>query len=222
MEIDLNLVISSRIYREVITEYLRSDPSICIRQSFDSLNCAMQDLENIRADVIVVDSPLDDLLPSIQRLKQIQHDPKIILMAFSFDDSTVHDCIAAGVEGFICSNDGMQDLKNCIFAINSGHLCYPSAFSRILTTGIRQQAASMPAVTEQAIDLTARQTSVLQLIASGFSNKEIARKLNIQTATVKNHVHQILERLKVKNRCAAASVYRRHGGRSSLESMQIG
>lgn len=80
----------------------------------------------------------------------------------------------------------------------------------------------MPAVTEQAIDLTARQTRVLQLIASGFSNKEIARKLNIQTATVKNHVHQILERLKVKNRCAAASVYRRHGGRSSLESMQIG
>ena len=61
--------------------------------------------------------------------------------------------------------------------------------------------------------LTKQQVNVLQLLESGISNKEIARKLHIETATVKNHVHHILQKLEVSSRGEAAAIYRRlYGG----------
>lgn len=215
-DIQLNLIIGSRIYRENIAQYFKIDSCVFVERMFSSAAQALRQFNETWSGVIVLDSHLDNLLPAIQQIKQSQPELKIVLLVLDFESVDLSDCVAAGVEGLITNNDSIEDLKNCIVAVHSGHVCYPAEVARSLVDGQPHPHAFVVKGGMLEVNLTSRQTKVLQLIENGFSNKEIARKLNIQPATVKNHVHQILERLNVKSRCEAASVYRRVANHVSL------
>ena len=82
--------------------------------------------------------------------------------------------------------------------------------SRVAKILLDQESFQQDMITPQNDSpLTKQQVNVLQLLESGISNKEIARRLHIETATVKNHVHHILQKLQVHSRGEAAAVYRR-------------
>jgi DNA-binding CsgD family transcriptional regulator len=86
---------------------------------------------------------------------------------------------------------------------------------RVAAIAGKGESASMP-------DLTRRQARVFALITDGLSNKEIARALGIEVATVKNHVHQLLRKLNVTRRSAAATVARRQGVGGNVQRVVFG
>ncbi len=138
----------------------------------------------------------------------------------SLDD--LRRCIdAAMVDGFWCSNRVAELLltdtvemvpstkppTNALLHQQSSYSASAQILSRPLS---KLQVRSTTAETNDiVVSLTRQQVNVLQFIESGLSNKEIARNLNIETATVKNHVHQILRKLRVSTRGEAAATYRR-------------
>ncbi|WP_175574272.1 LuxR C-terminal-related transcriptional regulator [Teredinibacter haidensis] len=221
MDIHLDLVIKNRLYRESLAGYLNAlDEGVnmqipvfsaslvqTLNANGERYKLEKNILEEYGADIILIDSQLDDSFTLVSRLKALVAELKIILFVPSYSESVICDCITSGVEGVISANDSVDDLRHCIFTVFAGRLYYPAYTARLLNQGYRSSTGG--ATFNADIKLTERQKHVVQLIENGFSNKEIARELDIQLSTVKNHVHQILDRLKVKSRCEAAALYRR-------------
>lgn len=206
MDIHLSIVIKSRIYLEGIAEYFNHACShFIVSSKEDSAVKAIGKIESHPPNVLVIDSSIEDFFLVIEHVKQNFPSVKVIALAFKEENSFLRQCVSCGVEGIVTEDDSLQELKNCISTVLKGRLSYPSE----ITYHFVPCASNKNGVKNYGSQLTSRQTKVLGLIVEGYSNKEIARKLGIQLATVKNHVHQILDRLNAKNRCEAAAVYRR-------------
>lgn len=109
----------------------------------------------------------------------------------------------AGVVGFIDGDAALDDLVAAVARAQRGEATCPPAIIMMLLQRIAALANRSP-VAPQAV-LTSRERQIVQLIAEGLSNKEIARRLSIEVATVKNHVHNILEKLQVNRRSDAVA-----------------
>lgn len=218
MDIRLSLIIESKIYRDGISNYLNSNSGMSVINSFSSSTQAIRTIDQCAADIVIIDGNASDALLLVNTIKETHPLIKIVLLIFSCEISLPGEYIAMGVEGIVTNSDGMDDLKNCISTVYSGHLCYPQEISNLFS-GNFSKPSSLGNFTYRGREvLTHRQTIVMQLITIGFSNKEIARRLNIELSTVKNHVHQILGRMQVKSRSEAAAQYRVNPHQSHLSS----
>jgi DNA-binding NarL/FixJ family response regulator len=116
-------------------------------------------------------------------------------------------CAEAGVAGFVPRDASVEGLKSVLQAATEGHvLCSP----RVTAVIVRRVAGLANSRFPDAgqFSLTRRESEIVGLIDAGLSNKEIAAQLNIETATVKNHVHSLLEKLRVRRRAEAAAIVR--------------
>jgi len=208
MDIQLSLIIESKIYRESITHYLNSENGISVTHSFNCASQTIRSIDHCDSDIVVIDGSIKDALLLVNTIKDTHIHMNIILLINAFDVSFPGKCIALGAEGIVTNSDGLGDLKACIETVHSGHLSYPREMSNLFQGKVSRLARSERLIAGERPVLTRRQSIVMQLIASGLSNKEIARKLNIELSTVKNHVHQILERLQVKSRLEASAQFR--------------
>jgi two-component system response regulator NreC len=110
------------------------------------------------------------------------------------------NCIEAGAKGYVLKGASLEELKAAIYSVfREETFCSPRMayllFSRIAELALIRRTRPRP-----ASSLTAREAEILCLIAEGLSNKEIAQQLYLSLYTVKNHVHNILEKLPVNNR----------------------
>ena len=136
--------------------------------------------------------------------RQAQPDIKVIAIAIADVEQEVFDCAEAGVSGFLSRNASIQDVLTAIHcAVRNELVCSPRIaallFSRLATK------ASKRSDERDNESLTRREHEIASLITRGLSNKEIARELRIQNATVKNHIHSILGKLRVRRRGQVAA-----------------
>ena len=118
----------------------------------------------------------------------------------------VFEFVKAGVSGFILKDAGIDEFLNTIRSVYQGTKVLPlhltgSLFSQIVEHAISR--TSHTAVAE-AVRMTKRERQVIELIADGATNKEIAQQLHLSTYTVKSHVHNILEKLALNTRVQIA------------------
>lgn len=208
MRIQVNLVISSRIYREGIADYFKCSNDFVMCGLYSNAAQVIARLTRMPSDVVLVDSMVQPLLPLVQAIKQLCQPTKVVVMVVQYESQLLSDCVAAGVEGVVTCDDGLEQLCSCLQNVHAGRICYPAALARLLLSGSALAEKAATYYSGPASALTSRQRGIMQLLEAGLSNKEIARQLGIELATVKNHVHQILARLKVKNRCEAAALCR--------------
>jgi len=133
-------------------------------------------------------------------LRQIgEHFPTTACIIISGDehDGIAHQAVAAGASGFIPKSFTADEMLSAIEDVLNGNIFVP--------------AAATPALQTASGGLTLRQLEVVTMLARGFSNKEIARELNLAERTVKAHVTAVLDALKVKNRTQAAIAAQQQG-----------
>jgi DNA-binding NarL/FixJ family response regulator len=131
-------------------------------------------------------------------------DACVIALSVEETDEELIACAEAGVAGFVRRDAAFDELTTTISSVVRGELpCSPQT-AAILLRRIAQLAAERRRVTVTA-RLTPREREIVRLIDDGLSNKEIAGRLHIELATVKNHVHNILEKLQVHGRLEAAA-----------------
>ena len=126
-------------------------------------------------------------------------------VAFAVGDSEreILACVDAGVAGYVSRDASTDDLVAAIESVARGDLPVPPRIAAALfrrLTVLRQSEREAPSQT-----LTARERQILLLINEGLSNKEIAARLSIEVATVKNHVHSVLTKMHVTTRGQAAA-----------------
>lgn len=163
------------------------------------------------ADVFVVDMAVPWALEALNVIKL--ESPQARAIAFGVDDDldAILGCAEAGAAGYLTVNASADDLVNAVTRVLADELVCPPRVAALL---FRQIAGGTRGrLCGRGTVLTLREREVFHCIKQGLSNKQIASKLHIAEATVKNHIHHLLGKLQVETRSQAAA-QRLHHSRS--------
>jgi DNA-binding NarL/FixJ family response regulator len=216
------LIVSDvRLYREALEWRLAQSERVTVVGTADRASAATALAATLSPDVVIVDRAMPDAM-TIARVVNANGRAKVVAFAIADVDNAVIECAEAGLAGYVTRDGTVDDLIDSVErAVRGEVLCSPRAaatlFKRLATLSAEVVPVAVPpAVADGRIgarpareaDLTQREHEIAVLIERGLSNKEIARELAIGTATVKNHVHNILEKLEVSRRGEAAATMR--------------
>ena len=208
-QIRLFVVSGVRLVREGLARSVqtrrRSDMAVVGCAGFAEAETAI--LSDPRPDVILVDLANHDGMAAAQTLRSLS--PTAKLIAFSVTDTVegVFSCAAAGFSGYVPREAGVDDLLRAVRAVRDGQMTCSPHIAAALFNQVANGLQPPKSATGGSL-LTARERQVLTLSDEGWSNKEIGRRLQISPATVKNHIHNILQKLNVERRGQAAALIR--------------
>lgn len=197
------IVSDVRLYREGLARALAAQPEVEVAE-----NMAEEVLLNLgsQPDIVLADS----VIVRTTELAARAADNGVRVVAFAVaeeDEDEVLACARVGVAGFVERNATMEELLTTLRTASQGEVHCSPRIARLLVRRVAALTApgSQPG---ESLPLTRRQQDIVALIERGLSNKEIATRLGIEVATVKNHVHYVLRKLRVNRRGEAAAVAR--------------
>ena len=171
-------------------------------------------------DVVLLDvrMPIMDGVATTQEITQNFPEIKVLILTTFDDDEYISQAMNYGAKGYLLKESPPEDLAMAIRVVNKGNTYMGSGLlEKILhrshSTSAKpnppQASNSIPDLSLQLTELTPREREVLNLIAQGANNREIAQKLYISDKTVKNHVTSILSKLNLRDRTQAALLVNR-------------
>jgi DNA-binding NarL/FixJ family response regulator len=194
------------LFREGVTRSLSEIDGFEIVAEGSSKDDALRIAENLHPDVMLMDISMPggglSAIPLILEIAPLQ---KIVMLTVSEASDDVTAALNGGARGYVLKGIGSRALADVIRAVASGESYVAPTLSAKLLSSRSQAAANQ---FELVASLTMREQEVLRLVASGMSNKLVARKLDLQEKTVKHHMTQIMTKLGVTNRTEAAMVLR--------------
>jgi NarL family two-component system response regulator LiaR len=199
------------IVRKGIRALLATEAGIEVVAEAEDGREAISHAECTRPDVILMDlmMPNIDGLEATRRILADQPEAKILVLTSFAGDDKLFPAIKAGAHGYLLKDSGPKDLAQAIRQVYHGESSlHPSVARRVL------QRLSHPEPDNDL--LTGREIEVLQLLARGHSNREIADILSISEATVRTHVSNLLAKLELGSRTQAA-LYALREGLASLD-----
>lgn len=183
---------------------LKKEADISVVAAFDDTDFSTEKVEEFKPDVILLDIGLTnkDSLELVKILKSEYKDLSIIIMDLLPIQEDIIRFIEIGVAGFILKDATLNELTNTIRTVASGEKVLPSIlagslFSQIMEYGVKEMGHKKMI---QSVRMTNREREIVDLIAQGLANKEIANQLNLSVYTVKSHVHNILEKMALNSR----------------------
>ncbi len=198
------IVADTRLYREGLAQVLSRDSRICVAATVARRDEALASLPDLQADVVLVDMAMPESLGALRAIVERVPDGRVIAIGVLEDDDEVLSCAEVGAAGYVPREASLDDLVTVIESVARGEaICSPR-----VTASLLRRVAALAAGNGGGLpraQLTSREREIVGLIDRGLSNKEIARDLGIEVATVKNHVHNILEKLQVHRRGEAAA-----------------
>ncbi len=182
-----------------------TDPDVRVVAEADDGTEAVEAALRTRPDVALMDirMPGMDGLEATRRIITAPSPPRVLMLT-TFDlDEYVFDALTAGASGFLHKDVAPEQLLAGIRIIAQGDsLLSPSVTRRLIESFVRdgQQTRPPPPVLDE---LTPRELEILQLVARGLSNSEIAKQLVVSTTTIKTHVARVLMKLALRDRIQA-------------------
>jgi DNA-binding NarL/FixJ family response regulator len=198
------IVAEIRLYREGLAEMLEDEPEIEVVATAAGADEAVRMLREQQPDIVLLDVAIPENAWLVRGLVAAVPGTRVVALAVPEAEQDVLRWAEAGVAGYVTREASVEDVVAAVQAVARGEvLCSPrmvaTLFQRIATLALERSPASIEA------RLTTRELEILDLIDQGLSNKEIARRLTIEISTVKNHVHNILDKLNVSRRAEAAA-----------------
>ena len=195
-----------RLLCDGLTDALGRSSAITVVASAGDADRARAAVSDLGPDVVLIDIEMPDSLRLVRTVAGGTHSPKIVAFAVSEADDALVRYIEAGIDGYVTRDGSLNDVVATVESVGRGETIVSpklaaSLFQRLASQRIREETTPSLATSV----LTAREREILALVEQGMANKEIARRLGIELATVKNHVHHVLEKLKVTRRGQAAA-----------------
>jgi two-component system, NarL family, nitrate/nitrite response regulator NarL len=196
------IAVAVRLYREGLASTLRASDRLMVQAVAGTSLETHLAVARCQPDVAIVDVSLDDVVTLMRRLKAECSRTRILAFAVREEIAAILDYAEAGADGFVTANGSIAELNEAIERTAAGELlCSPRIAAQLLRRAAHH--GGLNPVDPLRSRLTSREQQVLGLIQQGQSNKEIGSALNIAEATVKNHVHRVLEKLHVATRAQA-------------------
>jgi two-component system response regulator NreC len=198
------------IFRSGLNMLLSSEPDINVIGEAEDGQSAIQLAKELNPDVILMDIGMPELngIEATERIKLETPDINILVLTMHRSDEYFFKMLEAGASGYILKGAETSELINAVRSVAKGEVfLYPSMAGRLVKEYLSQSAASKIS----SAKLTKREREILQLIAEGFTNKEIAKKLVLSPSTVHSHRTNLLHKLNLNSRHELVQYAREHG-----------
>lgn len=191
-----------RLYREAITAFLQdNDPA---RRHYLAIGPdELYTLAEMAPSVVLLDLSSHETLQLLPSISQHAPDARVVAFGLSMNYQEIVACAQHGVAAYVLAEATVAELVRTIDEIRAGPASLPPSVAAIL---LRELASGRSAAALTM--LTRRELELVRYVQMGLTNKEIAKRLGLQVATVKNHMHSILQKLHVHRRDEAASALR--------------
>ena len=209
--ITVAIIEDNRLVREGMTDMLNELPDVKVVLAATSLESAM--LRDTNPRVVLLDVGLQDKnsLRLAETVKKEMADARVIVMDLMPMHEEIAEFVNAGVAGFILKDATFEDFVGTIRSVAEGARVLPAVMTGTLFSQIARVAVSRGREAAlESVRMTQREREVIALIAVGLSNKEIAKRLNIATDTVKSHVRNVMEKLALHSRLQIAAYAHSH------------
>lgn len=190
------------LYREGLSASLARDGRLEVAAALTEAD-AGHSLAAFNIDAVLIDASMEPSLEVTRRLRAAHPHLRLVGFGLSGAASDMVACAEAGIAAFVDRESSVDDLVEAVQRAMRGELSCSPRVAAMLCDRLALLAGARNGFDDQ---LTRREREVADLIAQGLSNKEIAKDLRIGPATVKNHVHNILDKLKVRRRAAIAGI----------------
>ena len=208
--INLLLVNETRLMGNVIAAALEGESDIHVVACTTNIDEAMQIVREQNVDVALVSTRLPDqgALKLTSIITEFKPSTKVLALGLTEEKQHVLRYVEAGATGYILKDDSLEGMIETIRAAQDGKVFVSpqiaAAIMERLATLARLFSDVETSITDTT-ELTARELEVLKLVGEGQTNQQIADHLVIEVGTVKNHVHNILDKLHVSSRGEAAA-----------------
>lgn len=197
-----------RLYREGLADLL-ARAGIEVAGTGVDLDMCRAALSATQPDIVLVDVAGEDDVAAIRRFVTALPGTAVVTFGLSGSSNSVLACAEAGARGYVTRDQSGEELVEALESVARDEaLCSPEIAAALIK---RVAALATSAPGDEDVHLTRREFEIASLVEKGLSNKEIAQRLVIEVATVKSHVHNILEKLKATRRADAAAWVRVHG-----------
>ncbi len=224
MDIPIRLLIvdDHTLFREGVKALLSVTPDIVVvGEASDGLS-ALQQFQSLQPNVVLMDIQMPEFSGIEATRAILESDPQagIIMVTMLEDDASVFAAMRAGARGYVLKGANPHEMLAVIRAVAEGQALFGPAIATRITSffhEIRSDQAHLIKESKENAgddnfdDLSVRERDVLELIAAGYNNSEIAQKLVISPKTVRNHITSIFSKLQVADRAHAIRRARNKG-----------
>jgi two-component system nitrate/nitrite response regulator NarL len=203
-----------RVYREGVSRLVATEDALELTGAARTAESSTGLCGGAQPDVVLLDASQTADVAFARAIASAAGEAHVVALVAPDKEVDLLDWAGAGVSGFLSTEASPHQLVEVLRRAARGESpCSPDVADAFLTRAREQRAGTR----NFAGSLTTREAQIAELVAEGLSNKAIAARLSIELATVKNHVHRILEKLSVHSRGEAAAKLRQTGGGRGVE-----
>lgn len=187
--------------RRSLEHIIRQSPDCLLLETFSNAEDALVRLPELQPDIVIMDINLPGMT-GIDCLRQTRSKcPKTQFMMFTIyeDSEQVFEALEAGASGYLLKNTKPEKIIAAVKELQDGGAPMTAGIARRVVHSFQRQTM----IANEQAKLSARENDVLTLLAKGLLYKEIAQKLGIGFGTVRQHIHNIYEKLHVQNKTEA-------------------
>lgn len=204
------IVDDTRLYREGLAQILVRDDRLSVVGVAGERDDALACVRELDPDIVLLHMGMPDSFGILRAVVATAPRTKVVGLRVAETEDEVLACAESGIAGYLSREGSLDDLLSTVESVARGEvLCSPRVAATLLRRVATLAAERRPRAA--AANLTPREREIVGLIDEGLSNKEIAFRLSIEVHTVKNHVHNVLEKLAVHRRSEAAARLREDG-----------
>jgi DNA-binding NarL/FixJ family response regulator len=205
------LVDDHTIFRQGTANALRMMGGIDVVGEAENGIDAVEQARVLRPDVVLMDLSLPGL-SGVEATRQIvQQVPgtRVVVLTFMDDETSMVSALRAGAKGYLLKSVAPEELWAHVRSAHTGEVPISGSLTMRLVSALEQR--QLLTETPGAVSLTVRERELIQLVAAGKSNPEIARDLFVSVSTVKLHLHNVLQKLNLRSRAELIGMAARSG-----------
>jgi len=204
MAINVAIIDDQNLVRSGIESLLSLSDKVTVVAQGDDGERAVDLAQQYQPDVFLMDirMPRMNGIEAIKSLRKAGFETPVIILTTFDDHELVLQGLQAGAQGYLLKDVSLESLIDAIEAVHNGETIVQPAITDTLLRGLKTQKGNFDSLPEPQ-SLSPKETEVLRLVASGYSNREIAVALSKSEGTIKNHVSSVLSKLGVRDRTRA-------------------
>jgi two-component system nitrate/nitrite response regulator NarL len=191
------------LFRKGLTQLLQTIPQLRLVGEASSGREGIDLVKRVRPDLLLLDLNMKDMsgLDVLKVIKAQDHETRVVMITVSDQADDLVTALREGADGYLLKDMEPEEMVASLQAAASGRVIVTDSLTHLLAAALRED--KRPKSTEEA-QLTDQEQRILDLIASGLSNKQIGKELDITEGTVKVHVKHMLRKLGLRSRVEAA------------------